>query len=71
MGEVRPFRNPLGRTPRSPASFRTISAAQRLRAIDYTQDFSGVLDRKGLVHFLQESGGFREKGGPAVALEEE
>ena len=39
-------------------------------SIDYTQDFSGVLDLKVLVHFLQEYGGFREKGGFAGALEE-
>ena len=39
-------------------------------SIDYTQDFSGVLDHKALVHFLQEFEGFREKGEFAAALEE-
>ena len=40
-------------------------------SIDCTQDFSGTLDRKALVSFLQEEQGFQYKGSFAAAIGEE
>ena len=37
-------------------------------SIDYTQDFSGVLDRKALLDHLCESVGFRQQGDLASAM---
>ncbi|MEW8689047.1 MAG: hypothetical protein AB2556_24775 [Candidatus Thiodiazotropha sp.] len=41
-----------------------------LYSIDYTQDFSGILDRKTLVNYLCKSTGFHEEGDLASAMRE-
>ena len=69
-GKGRRVRNPYGRAASLLASLRTPAVGPRLRiyCIDYTQDFSGVLDREALVDHLCASEGFREQGDLAFAM---